>query len=205
MGRFITVSFLPVRRTYRPRVIKPTAPAYRVNRQITVPEVRLIDENDDNIGVIATAEAITKAEQAGLDLVEVSPLAKPPVAKIIDFSQFKYQRDKEVQKAKAKQKKQEIKGVRLSTRIGTHDRALRLLQAGKFLDEGHKLKVELQLKGREHQHKDLAAEVIEQFLVELRKRYKITVEQPLQKQGGRLSLVCYSGGKIEEPKAEEEV
>ncbi|MFA5954017.1 MAG: translation initiation factor IF-3 [Patescibacteria group bacterium] len=193
-----------MRRTYRPREVKSAALVYRVNRQINVPEVRLIGENDENIGVVTTAEAFERAEQAGLDLVEVSPLAKPPVAKIIDFSQFKYQRDKELQKAKARQKKQETKGVRLSTRIGTHDRDLRISQASKFLDDGHKLKVELQLRGREHQHKDLAAEVIEQFLRELRKHYTIAIEQPLQKQGGRLSLICYTTGKVAKPKKAEE-
>lgn len=136
------------------------------------------------------------AEKAGYDLVEVSPTANPPVAKILDFSQFKYQRDKETQKAKQKQKKQETKGVRLSTRIGTHDLELRLNQATKFLDEGNKLKIELLLRGREHQHRELAEATINQFIDGLKQRYTITIEQPVQKVGGRMSLICSASGKV---------
>lgn len=167
-----------------------------MNRDIRVPEVRLVGENGENIGVVPTEDALRRAEAAELDLVEVSPLAKPPVCKLLDFNQFKYQRDKEVQKAKAKQKKQEIKGVRLSLRIGKHDQEFRLNQAIGFLDDGHKLKVELPLRGRENQHVDLAREVMESFVAQLRERYQITIEQPIQKQAGRLSLICYAAGKV---------
>ncbi|MFA7286667.1 MAG: translation initiation factor IF-3 [Patescibacteria group bacterium] len=188
-----------MRRTYRRRVILPVGPAYKVNREITAPEVRLVDEKGQNVGVVATAEARAMAEKAGYDLVEVSPTAKPPVAKILDFSQFKYQRDKETQKAKQKQKKQETKGIRLSTRIGTHDLELRLNQASKFLDDGSKLKIELLLRGREHQHRELAEATINQFIDGLKKRYTITIEQPVLKVGARMSLICFSSGKVAAP------
>jgi len=148
------------------------------------------------------------AETADLDLVEVSPLAKPPVAKILDFNQFKYQHEKEVQKAKVKQKKQETKGIRLSFRISGHDIELRVNQAIKFLEDNHKIRVELLLRGREHQHKDKAAEVIDQFIAKLREKFIISIEQPLQRQGGKLSLICFTTGKVSNKKdkdAEEEI
>lgn len=189
--------FLALRRTYRRRVEKPTGPQYRINDKITADKVRLIDDNGEMVGVVSHADALKRAQAAELDLVEISPKANPPVAKILDFHQFKYQKEKETQKAKAKQKKQEIKGIRLSFRIGDHDKEFRLNQATKFLDEGHKLKLELQLRGREHSRKDLAAQVIEQFVEALSERYNITVEQPVQKQGGKLSLICFSTGKKE--------
>lgn len=186
-----------MRRTYRRAVVKPTGPQYKMNSQITAPKVRLIDENGKMVGEVSLADALKQAQSAELDLVEISPKAEPPVAKILDFHQFKYQKEKEIQKAKAKQKKQEIKGIRLSFRIGEHDKEFRLNQAAKFLDDGHKLKLELQLRGREHSRKDLAAQVIEQFVDALSERYNITVEQPVQKQGGKLSLICFSAGKKE--------
>jgi translation initiation factor IF-3 len=184
-----------LRRTYRRAVVKPTGPQYRINDRISAEKVRLIDENGEMVGEVSLSDALKRAQAVELDLVEISPKANPPVAKILDFHQFKYQKEKETQKAKAKQKKQEIKGIRLSFRIGDHDKEFRLNQAAKFLDDGHKLKLELQLRGREHSRKDLAAQVIEQFVETLSERYNITVEQPVQKQGGKLSLVCFSTGK----------
>lgn len=185
-----------MRKTYRRREQKTNVIPFRVNRDIRVPEVRLVDEKGGNVGVVTTEEAMRRAEAAELDLVEVSPLAQPPVAKILDFHQFKYQREKEMQKAKAKQKKQELKGVRLSLRIGKHDQDFRLNQAIQFLDDGNKLKVELPLRGREHQHTDIAEEIIKSFVEQLKTRHQLVVEQAIQKQAGRLSLICYSAGKV---------
>lgn len=161
-----------------------------------VPEVRLVGAQGENVGVVTTAEALQMAEAADLDLVEVSPLAQPPVAKILDFSQFKYKQEKEIQRQKVKQKKQEMKGIRLSLRIGKHDQDVRLEHAARFLEDGDKLKIELPLRGRENQHQDLARQVIESFVKDLGARFKLVVEQPITKQGGRLSFICYSSGKV---------
>lgn len=149
-----------------------------------------------NQGVLSLEDALKLAEAAELDLVEVFPNAQPPVAKILGYHQFKYQKDKEVQKQRAKQKKTELKGVRLSLRISEHDKEMRLGQATRFFEEGHKVKVELPLRGREHQHTDLARESLQGFVDELKKRFKITIEQPIQKQAGRLSVIVVSGGKV---------
>jgi len=179
-----------LRKTFRSHFQKPVVQQFRVNREIRVPEVRLIDENGVNVGVVPVEEAIRRAEEAELDLVEVYPLAVPPVAKILNFHQLKYKQGKEIQKQKARQKKQEIKGIRLSLRISQHDQEMRLDQAVRFFKEGNKLKVELPLRGRENQHQDLARSVMESFIEQLKARHPLAIEQPLQKQGGRLSLIC---------------
>ena len=162
---------------------------YRTNQFIKVPEVRLVDENGENLGVVPTEKALTMAREKELDLVEVSPLAKPPVAKILDFNKLKYQEGKEQRKEKAKQKKVEVKGIRLSLRIGKHDTETKLHQAEKFLSENDKVKIELFLRGRERQHRSLAKEIINNFLESLDQITPIKIEQELNVQGGRLTVV----------------
>ena len=162
---------------------------YRTNQYIRVPEVRLIDENGQNIGVISTAEALALAQERGLDLVEVSPLANPPVAKIINYSKLKYQEEKERRKGRAKQKKVEVKGVRLSLRIGQHDVEVRLKQAQKFLADGNKVRIEIILRGREKGRADLARKNINNFIEALNQIKPVKVEQPLSALGGKLSII----------------
>ncbi len=162
---------------------------YRANDRIKSPQIRLIDENGQNIGIVDTEEAREMAQDRGLDLVEVSPLANPPVVKIVDYSKLKYQEEKERRKEKAKQKKVEIKGIRLSLRISDHDKEVRIKQAERFLKQDDKVKLELALKGRERQHKDLASEIVNKFIKSLNELVEITVEQPLNIQGGKLSIV----------------
>ena len=154
-----------------------------------MPEVRLIDETGQNIGVTSTADALARAQELGLDLVEVSPLANPPVAKIVDYAKLKYEEEKERRKEKAKQKKIEIKGIRLSVRIGAHDMDVRLRQALNFLEDGDKIKIELILRGRERRQTDLAKETVEKFVTALRENREIKIEQPIKIMGGRLSAI----------------
>ncbi len=158
---------------------------YRLNNRITAPKVRLIDENGRYLGITATDQALMKARENGLDLVEIDPKVEPPVAKILDFGQFKYQLSKKEKKEKSK--KTELKTVRLSLRTSQHDIALKAGQAKKFLENGHQVKIELGLKGREKLHADLAEKVIKNFLESVGDSYKI--ETPLSRQGAKLSLV----------------
>ncbi len=123
-----------------------------------------------------------------MDLVEVSPMANPPVCKIADFGNFQYKQSKK--KQKTKQKKVELKGVRLSFKIGAHDIAFRKKQAEKFLKQGDKVKIELNLRGREKAHKDLAKEKINNFINSIETKNEI--EQPLKTQGSRLSITIKS-------------
>ena len=131
------------------------------------------------------------AREAGLDLVEVNPKARPSIAKIMDYGQFKYAKDKQAQKQKAKQKRAETKGIRLSVRISKHDFNFRIEQAKKFIKKGNKLKVELILKGRERQHPAKAVEIINNFIAILGEsnEFNLVQEQSLTKQGGRFSIV----------------
>lgn len=149
----------------------------------------MIDENGVNAGVVPTAQAILRAREHELDLIEVSPLAQPPVAKILDFNKLKYEEGKERKREKAKQKRVEIKGVRLSLRISPHDTATRLTQAQKFLGDGDKVKIELILRGRERQHKDLAEKIIQNFIDAIRQTIPVQVEQSITAQGGKLSTI----------------
>jgi len=162
---------------------------HRVNEAIKVPQVRLIDEMGENYGVVETYKALAMAQDRGLDLVEVSPLAQPPVAKIVNFSKMKYQEEKERRKERAKQKKVEVKGIRLSLRISDHDKEVRIKRAQNFLNDGDKVKLEMLLRGREQQHKDLAADIIKKFVETVNESVPITTEQSLTIMGGRLSII----------------
>ncbi len=162
---------------------------YRVNQRIRVPELRVIDENGNMVGVLPTADAIALAQEKGLDIVEVSPLAQPPVAKILNFNKLKYQEEKDRRKERAKQKKVEIKGIRLSFRISDHDKEVRMKQAKKFLADGHKVKAEMILRGRERRHMDLAKSGLQEFVDGLDQLTPVTVEQDINVQGGKLSVL----------------
>ena len=164
---------------------------FLANERIKVPEIFLIDESGERIGAMPTLEAISKAKEIGLDLVLVNPKETPPVAKILDLGQLKYENDKRVHKQKVLQKKVEIKSVRLSVRISQHDFDFRLDQAKKFLGRGDKLKIDLLLKGRERQHLDKAVETIKGFVsaIEQTEGFNIIREQDLTKQGGRFTIV----------------
>jgi len=174
----------------RPRYFKQTIKIkYRINGFIKSPQVRLIDETDKNVGVIDTSRAISMAREKGLDLVEVSPLANPPVAKILDFNKLKYQEDKEQRKEKARQKKVEVKGIRLSLRIGDHDLEVKVNQAQKFLTDNDKVKIELFLRGREREHQALAREIVNKFMDQLGKLVPLRIDQELDAQRERLTII----------------
>lgn len=179
-----------MRRIWRRAPVKQEK-KFRVNEQIRMPKVFLIGEDGEQIGVIETEKAMEMAKEAGLDLVEVNPKEDVSIVKIMDYGQFKYEKDKKEHKQKMQQKKVDIKGIRLSVRISQHDFDFRFQQAKKFLEKGDKLKVELILKGREKQHPEKARETIDNFVAELEKieGFSIIREQPLTKQGGRFNIV----------------
>ncbi len=152
----------------------------------------LIDEYGNNIGIVKISEALDKAFDSGLDLVEVSPLSNPPVCKIIDYNQFKY---KEQQKLKAQQKsasKVVIKGIKLSPTIGKHDIETKLKQSTKFFEKGYKIKIEIQLKGRELNYQHMAKEVINNFIDSLKvdkTKNNIIIEDPIKFKNNKLSCI----------------
>jgi translation initiation factor IF-3 len=120
----------------------------------------LISETGEQVGVVTLAEALRMSDEAGLDLVEVSPNAVPPVAKILDWGKYKYEQQKQLAKAKQKQKITEIKGVRLGVKISENDIATKLRNAEKFLAKGDKVKFQLRFRGREVVHKDLGEKLL---------------------------------------------
>lgn len=152
-----------------------------------MPEVRVIDADGGQLGVMNTVDALNLALEQGFDLVEVSPKAEPPVCRIIDFGKMIYEKEKEERKAKAKQKTGEIKGIRLTTNIGEHDLATRISQAQKFLEKGNKVSLELRLRGREKAHPEVGREVVEKFIQDLGEG--VQREQEIKKQGGRFTAV----------------
>jgi translation initiation factor IF-3 len=144
------------------------------------------------LGVLATAQALQMAKERELDLVVVSPKAQPPVAKFLNFSSYKYQKEKEARKQKAQQKSSEIKEIRLSPRIGHHDLEIRLKQAEKFLERGDKVSITVILKGRERQHADLGREILATFIRNLGESTKIKFEQDIKRQGANFSAIILS-------------
>lgn len=162
---------------------------YRLNNQIKVPRLRVIDEKGEYLGILNTSEALTLAQERGFDLVEISPKEDPPVAKFLDFGQFKYKLEKKKKIQKNKSKKIEIKGIRLSFRIGKGDLNFKKNQAQKFLKAKNKVKIEMILKGREKAHLDLAKEIINNFIQTIGEEISVEIEQPLTKQGEKLTVM----------------
>ncbi len=162
---------------------------YFYNEGITAPSVLVLDSNGENLGIMNTGEALRLAREQESDLVEINPKAEPPVAKITDFGQFRYNQEKENRLRKAHQHVVEIKGVRLSLRIGRHDLEIRQTQALKFLNNGDKVKIEIILRGREMQHGQLAFEIIKNFVNEINKVEKIRWEQPVERQANKVTAI----------------
>ena len=176
-----------ISRKKRPK--KPLIPRYNINQRIQAPELRVIDAGDQNIGVMSTREALDMAREQELDLVEINPKANPPVAKIVDFTHFKYQREKEARKQKAKSHVSEIKGIRISMRISEHDLGIRLNQAEKFLNRGDKAKVEIILRGREHGKVPMAFDIINKFFDKISEKMEAKFEQNPVKQGNKITAI----------------
>ena len=168
---------------------KPLIVHYRKNLEIASPQVMLLDENNKNLGVMTIAEAVRIAQEREMDVVEINPKGEPPVVKIINFSEFKYQKEKAARKQKAHSHTSDIKGIRLSVRISEHDIVTKLGQAEKFLDRGDKVKLELILRGRENAKADLAFDTIKDFVTRIGAKVPIRQEQEVQRQGHKLTAI----------------
>ena len=135
----------------------------RSNNRITSPEVQVITNDGDNLGILNTNEAISKAKEEGLDLIEIAPKARPPVCKIMDMGKYKYNAQKKANKAKKKQKKIELKEIKLRPVTEVHDYTFKIKNAQKFLSKGDKVKFTIKFKGRELQHSHLGNELMEKI------------------------------------------
>ncbi len=159
----------------------------RVNREIDVRSIRLVGADGEMIGVVSLREGLSMAEEAGLDLVEVSPNADPPVCKILDYGKFKYEVQKKKNEAKKKQKVIEVKEIKLRPNIDDNDYNVKMRNMRKFLEEGDKVKVTLRFRGRELAHQDLGMKVLERVKAELEELGK--VEQHPKMEGRQMVMV----------------
>ena len=160
---------------------------YAYNEGISETEVMILGEQGENLGIMSTADGIRIAKEKELDLVIINPKSTPQVARIMDFGQFKYQKEKEERKKKAKTHITDTKGIRLSLRIGPHDTEIRKKQAIKFLDNGDKVKIEIILRGRENKQKDMAGDIIKSFMDSINETTSIRVEQAVETQGNKIT------------------
>jgi translation initiation factor IF-3 len=158
-----------------------------VNEFIRLNEARIIGEAGEQLGIMSSFEALEMAKQQGLDLVEISPMAKPPVLKIMDFGKFQYQKSRQERLNKAKQKTFDIKGIRIGVRTDDHDLEFKKDQAEKFLKKGDKVKIEIILRGREKAHQDLGRRNLEDFIKSIEAPNKI--EQAIKRFPGGFNVI----------------
>ncbi len=156
---------------------------YRVNRQIRAKEVRLIDENGQQVGIIPLEEALRIAEEKDLDLVEVAPQANPPVCKIMDYGKFKYEMKKKEREARRKQREHaiEVKDIRMKVRIEDHDLKVKLKHMREFLEDGDKVRVRIRFRGRENVHPELGEKLYRRIVEDLQDISE--VEVPPKREG----------------------
>ncbi len=151
----------------------PSRDGPRVNEDIRVPQVRLIDEAGEMQGVMSARDAIQRAYAVGLDLLEISPNADPPVVKILDYGKFKYEQQKKKNEAKKKQKVIEIKEIKVRPNIDENDYQVKMRAMKSFIEEGDKVKVTLRFRGREMAHQDIGIKVLERIRNELEVATKV--------------------------------
>lgn len=160
----------------------------RVNERIHIRQVHLIDENNVSIGVIATDQALRLARERGLDLVEVAPTQRPPVAKILDYGKFKYEQDRKERESRKNQKAGEVKEVRFRPLTDDHDVETKVRTMEKFLRSGNKVKVTVRMRGRERMHPELAAVVLTKVVAALKDLAMI--ERPVTAEGSeQMSII----------------
>lgn len=148
----------------------------KINEQITAQEGRIIDETGANLGVLPLQEALKMAKDKGIDLIEISPNAKPPVMKLMSFDKYRYQEEKKLKKQKAQQKTTELKQVRISGRAAKHDLEIKAQKVNEFLEEGNPVEIHLLLRGREKANKDWAKQKLVEFLQIINPEHKIIME-----------------------------
>jgi translation initiation factor IF-3 len=139
----------------------------RLNGEIGVPEVRLVGIENEPLGIVPTRQALSMAEEAGVDLVEIAPQAKPPVCRLMDYGKFKYQEAKKAHEAKLKQKQIQVKEVKLRPGTDENDYQIKLRNMTRFLEEGDKVKVTLRFRGREMAHQEFGVRQLERIKTDL--------------------------------------
>ena len=157
---------------------EPSGP--KINEAIRAKDVRLIDENGENVGVVSHADALERAVKVGLDLVEISPDAEPPVCKILDFGKYKYQAQKKAAEARKHQKIVEIKEIKMRPSIDDHDYDVKMRSIRRFFEEGDKVKVTLRFRGRELAHQELGWQVLQRVKADTEPISKVESEPRME-------------------------
>ena len=150
-----------------------------MNERIRAKEVRLIDQNGENLGVVETVKALKMAYDADLDMVLISPNQVPPVAKILNYGKYKYELDKKAKEAKKKQHTVDVKEVKIRYKIDTHDYQVRIKSIQKFISQGNKVKVVIMMRGREMQHSNLAFDLANRFIEDLKNDPLVVEKKPM--------------------------
>jgi translation initiation factor IF-3 len=177
----------------------------RVNERIRVPQVRVIGEDGEQIGILPAREALMLAQEKGLDLVEVSPTARPPVCRIMDYGKFKYEQSRRARKAKKKQHVVQLKEIKMRPKIEDHDYDFKIQHAREFLQERHKVKLTVTFRGREMAHQELGTKLVERALAALAEMG--TPETSVRSEGRTLVVIVMPkpakpGGRAVPPAAE---
>src|SRR5947199_4248425 len=165
----------------------PTREGPRVNEEIGVQRVRLVNERGDMVGVVPRGDALAMAADAGLDLVEIAPNADPPICKILDYGKFKYEEQKKKNEARKKQKIIEVKEIKLRPSIDDHDYMVKMRSMNKFIEEGDKVKITMRFRGRELAHQELGMNVLLRVRDDLDEIAK--VEQMPRMEGRQMTMV----------------
>ncbi|MEL6289486.1 MAG: translation initiation factor IF-3 [Pseudomonadota bacterium] len=152
----------------------------KTNEDITAETVQLIDDEGTNVGATPRADAIAQAQDAGLDLVEISPNAEPPVCKIMDYGKHKYQAQKKANEARKKQKTFEVKEIKMRPNIDTHDYDVKMRSMEKFFEQGDKVKVTMRFRGREMAHQNLGLELLHKVRDDVGERAKVEAEPKME-------------------------
>ncbi|MVZ98275.1 MULTISPECIES: translation initiation factor IF-3 [Sphingorhabdus] len=167
----------------------PVKSGPRYNNLITAEKVRVIDDDGENLGVLYTREAIAQAAEVGLDLVEVSPNADPPVCKFLDIGKFKYEAQKKANLARKSQKTQEIKEIKMRPNIDDHDYMVKMKKVAEFIEEGDKVKITLRFRGRELAHQQLGMQLLQRVQADTADTAKIEAHPRME---GRQMLMVLS-------------
>tara|TARA_Y100001970_G_scaffold227956_1_gene282202 strand:- start:620 stop:1150 length:531 start_codon:yes stop_codon:yes gene_type:complete len=159
----------------------------RTNEQITASEVRVISSSGKQLGIISIREALNHAEDEGFDLVEVSPDAKPPVCKIIDYGKLKYKEQKSKKEAKKKQKTIEVKEIKMRPGINKHDYEVKVRALSKFIEGGNKVKISMRFRGREMEHQNIGRDLLNKLTEQVSEYAK--VEVPPKSEGKQIMMI----------------
>ena len=159
---------------------KPRGDEPRINREIKSASIRLINASGDMVGIVSVIEGVRLAEQVGLDLVEISPHAEPPVCKVMDYGKYKYEAQKKAAEQRKKQKVIVVKEIKLRPTIDKHDLEVKMRSVHKFIEEGDKVKFTLKFRGREISHQEIGRKLLEQIQADLGETVKIEMSPRME-------------------------